>query len=436
MRDAIQTTYWGGHINPCFSPRDEKGTWMDHAAQTDQLELGGADRQRRWPTVYAVGLATFSVVTTEMLPVGLMTPIAEALGTSVGAAGLTISVPAILAALFAPITVLAAGGIDRRRILAGLLALLTIANLLSAVAPTIGWLLAARVIVGFCMGGIWAIAGGLAPRLVPERSIGLATAIIFGGVSAASVLGVPIGAIIGDFLGWRMAFGAMTVFSALVLALNLWTLPTLPVSQSVRYRQFTNQITRRPIQLGLIVTLLFVAGHFMAYTFVRPLLQTVSGIAVEWIGALLFAYGAAGIAGNFLAGIIASRQIGATLIVIAVALAATIFGFAIVGSSPAGGAIVLILWGLAYGGVSVALQTWMMKAAPSAIEIATSLFVSIFNLGIALGSFVGGRVIDRFDLHTNLLLSAVLPTLGLLFALTIQRHVTRTKKSAATAAEQ
>lgn len=393
--------------------------------------MSDTGERRAWPAVCAVGLSTFSVVTTEMLPVGLMTSIAETLGTSVGTAGLTISVPALLAALFAPVTVLAAGGIDRRRILAGLLSLLAIANVLSALAPSIGWLLVARTIVGFCMGGIWAIAGGLAPRLVPERSIGLATAIIFGGVSAASVLGVPIGATIGDFLGWRMVFGAMAVFSALVLAINLWALPTLPVSQSVRLRQFTDQIARLPIQLGLIVTMLFVAGHFMAYTFVRPLLQYVSGIEVEWIGALLFAYGAAGIAGNFVAGIVASRQIGATLMVIAVALAATIVGFALVGGSPPSAAIVLILWGLAYGGVSVALQTWMMKAAPSAIEIATSLFVSIFNVGIALGSFTGGRVVDRFDLHTNLMLAAILPALGLLFALVIQIHDRRTAGSPA-----
>lgn len=385
------------------------------------LQRGKVDR-RGWSSVCAVGLSTFSVVTTEMLPVGLMTPIAETLQISMGTAGLTISVPAMLAALFAPIVVLAAGGIDRRRILAGLLLLLTIANVISAIATTIGWLLAARVIVGFCMGGIWAIAGGLAPRLVPDRSIGLATAIIFGGVAAASVLGVPFGAVIGDFAGWRMAFGAMAIFSALVLAINLWVLPALPVGQSVRLSEFAAQISRRPIQLGLLVTLLFVAGHFMAYTFVRPLLQVVSGVEVEWIGILLFAYGAAGIAGNFIAGPVASRQVGATLIVIAVALAATIFGFAAFGGTPLGGAIILILWGVAYGGVSVALQTWMMKAAPSAVEIATSLFVAIFNVGIAIGSFAGGQVVDRFDLHINLLLAGVLPTIGLLFALAIHIH--------------
>lgn len=386
------------------------------------------DDARRWTSVYAVGLSTFAVVTTEMLPVGLMTPIAEALQTSVGTAGLMISVPAILAAFFAPMVILAAGGIDRRRILGGLLFLLTIANLTSALSTSIFWLLAARVIVGFCMGGIWAIAGGLAPRLVRGNQIGLATAVIFGGVSAASVLGVPIGAVVGDFIGWRWAFGTMAVFSALVLVLNLWALPTLPVDQSVRLGQFTAQLRRRPIQLGLAVTLLFVAGHFMAYTFVRPLLETKSGVDVEWIGVLLFAYGAAGIAGNFIVGAVASRQIGVALIAIAVALALSILGFAALGGTPAGGAVMLIVWGMAYGGVSVALQTWMMKAAPSAIEIATALFVSIFNVGIALGSFAGGQLVDRFDLHTILPLAGILPALGLLFALAIQRNVSRTKR--------
>ncbi|KAG1605762.1 hypothetical protein G6F46_013493 [Rhizopus delemar] len=138
-----------------------------------------------WWAVSAVGLATFSVVTTEMLPVGLLTPIAEALGASTGTAGLMISLPALLAALFAPVVVIAAGGIDRRRILCALLGLLTVANIASALAPSIGWLLAARVLVGFCMGGIWAIAGGLAGRIVPPQSVGTATAIFFGGVAGA-----------------------------------------------------------------------------------------------------------------------------------------------------------------------------------------------------------------------------------------------------------
>ena len=144
-----------------------------------------------WLAVTAIGMATFSVVTTEMLPVGLLTPIADTLDTSTGTAGLMISLPALLAALFAPLVVIVSGSLDRRKILCGLLSLLVIANIASALAQNMAWMLAARILVGFCMGGIWAIAGGLASRLVSARSIGLATSIIFGGVAAASVLGVP-----------------------------------------------------------------------------------------------------------------------------------------------------------------------------------------------------------------------------------------------------
>ncbi|MHA4735883.1 MFS transporter [Ensifer adhaerens] len=392
--------------------------------ETDGLQRKGGPDRENWLPVYAAGLSTFCVVTTEMLPVGLMTPIADDLQTSMGTAGLTLSLPALLAALFAPTVVLLAGRIDRRRILTTLLLLLVVANIISALASTIGLLLAARIIVGLCMGGIWAVAGGLALRLVPGRSIGVATAIIFGGVAAASVLGVPVGAMIGDAAGWRFAFAAMAVFCAIVLVVNLFALPALPVHQSVRLSQFGHQLLNRRIQLGLAITFLFVAGHFMAYTFIRPLLEVVSGIGTQWVGLMLFAYGAAGIGGNFVAGPVAARRTGATLLCIAGALAAVLFGFALFGNSALGGAVVLILWGIAYGGVSVSLQTWMMKSAPSDIEVATALFVAIFNIAIAAGSFAGGRIVDRFDLGSNLLVAGILPSLGILLGLKALRAAT------------
>lgn len=370
--------------------------------------------RRPWVAVAAVGLATFSVVTTEMLPVGLLTPIAETLGISTGTAGLTISLPALLAALFAPLVVIASGGMDRRRMLCGLLGLLVIANMASALAPSLGWMLAARVVVGLCMGGIWAIAGGLAARLVPGHSIGLATSIIFGGVAAASVLGVPIGALVGDFAGWRWAFGSMAVFSALVLALHLAVIPALPVASSATVRQFGAQLANRKLQVGLLLTLLLVAGHFMAFTFVRPLLLSVSGFDAQWIGALLFAYGVAGIVGNFLAGIVAARRTVLTLTAIALGLLLTPVLFLTIGSSHMGGGAVLLIWGLAYGGVSVGLMTWMMKAAPCAVEIATALYVGVFNIGIALGSWAGGQVVDGLGLIANLWLAGGLAATALL----------------------
>lgn len=353
---------------------------------------------RAWLAVCAVGLATFCVVTTEMLPVGLLTAIADGLDASTGSAGLMISLPALLAALFAPLVVLLSGGLDRRSILCGLLALLVAANIACALAPGMAWLLAARVLVGFCMGGIWAIAGGLAARLVPGAGVGLATALIFGGVAAASVLGVPLGALIGDLAGWRSAFAGMAALSALVLGLHLAVVPALPATGSAGLRQFLDQWANRRLLAGLALTLLMVAGHFMAFTFVRPLLMTVSGFDAQWVGALLFAYGIAGIAGNFLAGIVAARRTAPGLIAIALGLWLAPLMFLAIGGSRAGGGAVLLAWGLAYGGVSVALMTWMMKAAPQAVEIATALYVGVFNIGIALGSWVGGLVVDGWGL--------------------------------------
>jgi len=367
-----------------------------------------------WLAVGAASLATFSVVTTEMLPVGLLTPIADTMRVSTGSAGLTISLPALLAALFAPLVVIASGGMDRRKILSGLLGLLVIANVGSALAPGLGWLLAARVLVGFCMGGIWAIAGGLAARLVPHGAVGLATSIIFGGVAAASVMGVPLGSLIGELAGWRWAFASMAVFSALVLALHLAVMPALPVASSASARQFGAQLANRGLRAGLLLTLLLVTGHFTAFTFVRPLLLSVSGFDAQWIGALLFAYGLAGIAGNFLAGIAAAQRTVPTLTAIALGLLLTPALFLAVGGFPIGGGVALVAWGLAYGGVSVGLMTWMMKAAPGHVEVATALYVAVFNIGISLGSWAGGQIVDGFGLTGNLFAAGGLAAAALL----------------------
>ncbi|MGW6778819.1 MFS transporter [Brucella pseudogrignonensis] len=374
-----------------------------------------------------------------------MTPIAESFQVSVGMAGLTISLPAIVAALFAPLIIVLAGGIDRRAILAGLLTLLIAANLVTMFAGTFSWLVAGRILVGFCMGGIWAIAGGLAPRLLARRAtraaahpatgqathpathqaIARATAIIFGGVAAASVLGVPLGAFIDSFFGWRAAFAAMAGFTLIVLALTLCTLPSLPIDEAVAPARFQAAL-RHPLVLpGLVITLLLVAGHFMAYTFVTPILLRLSHVPASAISLFLFLYGTAGIVGNFLAGLTSARHGASVLLFIAATLAATLLGFAFCASIPLDGIVLLTLWGLAYGGVSVALQSWMMKAAPSAIEVATALFVSVFNIAIAAGSFIGGRIVDRFDLQSNLIAAAALATLAfltILLSILRQRH--------------
>lgn len=208
----------------------------------------------------------------------------------------------------------------------------------------------------------------------------------------------------------------MAIFSALVLAFHLAVIPALPVTGSANLSHFIALLGNRKIQTGLFLTLLLVTSHFVAFTFVRPLLISVSGFDTQWIGAILLAYGIAGIGGNFLAGITAARYTAFTLTAIATGLVLTPLLFIVAGQSVTGGSSVLIFWGLAYGGLSVGLMTWMMKAAPRAVEIAAALYVGVFNTGIALGSWSGGQIVDRLALTDTLWLACGLATVALILA--------------------
>ncbi len=340
-----------------------------------------------------MGLATFTVVSTEMLPVGLLLPMAEALGTTIGGARWLISIPAIIAALSAPLLVLSAGNLDRRWVLRALLALLLLANLMSALAPGLTTMLLARALVGLCMGGIWAIAGGLAPRLVPAQRIGLATSIIFGGVAAAAVVGVPLGSWIGEAHGWRAAFLGFAGLAAAVLLLQVWVVPALPVRLQVGLSAFGQGLGNQALRRGLCLTVLLVSSHFMVFTFVQPLLADRSGLPAHWIGPALFAYGSAGLLGNFLVGPWAARRPRRALQWIAAGLLLTPLSWWNLGGSVSMAAVLLLLWGLAYGGVSVGLMAWMLRAAPALPEVAGALYVGVFNIGIAGGAWIGGVLI-------------------------------------------
>ncbi|MFD0538191.1 MFS transporter [Actinomadura luteofluorescens] len=184
--------------------------------------------RRGWSAVLAVAAATFLVVTSEMLPVGLLTSIGPDLGVSAGTAGLAMTVPGLVAALSAPAVSAATARLDRRAVLAVLAGLLAAANLGSAAAPGLPALLAARVLVGVAIGGVWAIAGGMAARLVPERSAGTATSVVFAGIAVASVAGVPAGTLIGDLAGWRAAFAVAGALSLVACAALAVLLPALP----------------------------------------------------------------------------------------------------------------------------------------------------------------------------------------------------------------
>ncbi|WP_214414265.1 MFS transporter [Sphaerisporangium fuscum] len=300
------------------------------------------------------------------------------------------------------------GRMDRRLLLVGLMGLMTLANLASALAPDHPSLVAARVLVGVAIGGFWAIAGGLAVRLVPAPYVPRATAIVFGGVGAANVFGVPLGTTIGELVGWRVAFGMLSALALVVLVALLAVLPPLTASRPVGLRRLGGRLRDRGVRAGILATFLIVTGHFSAYTFVSPVLQGLSGIDEHLIGPLLFGFGVAGMAGNFIAGAAVARRLHRTVTAIAVLLGAAVLLYPVAGLTAVGGVTLLVVWGLVYGGVSVSLQTWMIKAAPQAVEEASALWVAVFNFSIGLGALAGGTIVDALPLQGILWLAGVL----------------------------
>ncbi|MFE3717033.1 MFS transporter [Streptomyces cyaneofuscatus] len=347
-----------------------------------------------WAGVAALALGTFTVVTSEMLPVGLLTPMGASLGVSEGVAGLTLTITGLVAAVSAPVLVPMLGRADRRTALCVLVAVLVIGNLGAAWAPDFGFMVAARVLVGIGMGGVWAVAAGLAVRLVPAKSAGPATSLVFSGIAVASVLGVPAGTYLGAAAGWRSAFLAAAGLGLVVLVAAAVLLPRLPAERAIPIGGVMGLFGDARVRTGLVVVGFVVTGHFAAYTYIRPVLEDVSGVGAGTVGTLLLVYGAAGVAGNFLAGAGAARSPRRTLLVITAVLAATVTALPWLGGSVALAAVLMAVWGLSYGGVSVSTQTWILLASPDAREAASSLFVGVFNGAIALGALVGGLAAD------------------------------------------
>ncbi|NRQ33315.1 MFS transporter [Nonomuraea sp. NN258] len=362
--------------------------------------------QPRWLAVFSVAVGTFALVTSEMLPVGLLTSIAATLGVSDGTAGLMMSAPGLVAAISAPVLAIATRRFDRRLTLLALMALLAVSNLAGAIAPDYPVMLAARVLGGVSIGGFWAFAAGLGTRLAPERSVGRATSIIMAGVSVASVLGVPAATFISSFAGWRSAFAAMGVLALILLAVLAVTLPPMPGADSHR----SGERLSWPLKAVVLATVLIVTAHFAAYTYVRPFLEQVAHADPGLVSVALLLYGVAGVTGNFVAGSWAARNPKPVLIVLAGLIALATAALPVLGTP----LFVLVVWGLGYGGVGVTLQLWIMRHGGG--ELATAVYVSAFNLSIGLGSFVGGRVVDGISTSAVMWTGAILALLTAAFA--------------------
>jgi len=361
-----------------------------------------------WLAVGSIAVGTFAMVTTEFLPIGLLTDIGSGLQVSDGTAGLMVTMPGVLAAFAGPALIVASGRLDRRTVMVWLTALLVASNLLAAFAPNFATMLAARLLLGLCVGGFWTFAPSAATQLVPAPSQARAMSLVLAGISVATVFGVPASALVGNLAGWRAAFGVTGLLAAGVLLVQMWLLPAMPPARAIQPRDLLTPLTRRMAQIGLLTVLFLIAGHFGAYTYLKPLLRQVFGLGPGAVTALLLTYGAAGFVGTFIGGSLVARSVRTATLLAAVLLAVALLLSTLLGTGFVAGGAVVVIWGAAFGLIPVALTGWMLEAVPDAPEAGQALLVSGFQVAIASGAFLGGVTVDAYGISNTMMLSGAL----------------------------
>ncbi|GAA4169033.1 MFS transporter [Shinella granuli] len=353
-----------------------------------------ADARPAWGAVISMTFGVFGLVGAEFLPASLLTPMAADLRISEGMAGQAVTATAAVALATSLLVTVVTRRIDRRLVLLGLSVLLIFSNLLVAMASNLAMLLAGRVLLGMALGGFWTLSAATMMRLVPEAYVPKALSVMFLGVSAATVFAAPVGSYVGDIVGWRNVFLGAAVLGALALVVQFATLPSLPPRGHSRFGTLFEVLMRPGVGFAMFAILLVFTGHFAFFTYIRPFLETVTGLGVEGFSAVLLGFGIATFFGNYLGAVLLERSMRFTLTIMPVVMGALAFSLSVFGGSLAGDAAMVALWGLAFGAVPVAWSTWITRAVPDEAESAGGLFVAAINFAIATGAAAGGALFD------------------------------------------
>ncbi len=359
------------------------------------LEYSSRSQERSdWSAVVSMALGVFGLVTAEFLPASLLTPMATDLGITEGLAGQAVTTTAAVAFVISLLISAATQRIDRRLVLLGFSLLLVASNLVVAFAPSFPLLLAGRVLLGIALGGFWSMSAAIAMRLVPEASVPRALSIIFTGVSAATILAAPVGSYLGALAGWRSVFLVAAGIAALALAAQATTLPRMPSDGATGMRTLAEVLRRPGMGLGMLAVMLVFTGHFAFFTYIRPFLETVTDVGIQAVSSILLGFGIANFLGTLLAGPVIERNLRLTLSFMPLLMGGLGLALIALGSEPTVAALMIALWGLAFGAVPVAWSTWLTRTVPDQAESAGGLLVAAIQLAISIGAAAGGAVFD------------------------------------------
>jgi predicted MFS family arabinose efflux permease len=355
----------------------------------------------------SLGLGIFSIVMSEFLPASLLPRIADSLDVSSGAAGQSVTMTAVAAALSALFISAALPRTDRRHVMIGLTGLAIVSDVIVALAPDLTVLLFARILLGLALGGFWAMATAMASRLVHTDHVGRALTVINSGVALATIAAIPLGALLGDVWGWRGVFllGAATAACALVM--QVVTLPSVVPHSGNGLSALGRTLRSRVVIGGLSAILLIFGGHFGGYTYIREAVESVSTIDVDGFALLLLVFGTANVIGTAVSGPLADRAPRAGILLFPAMLGIGMLLLALAGGSTMGLFIAAGLWGFGFGGVPTTVLSWGARTQPTRLEQIGGLIVTVCNVAIAVGAVTGGALVDNVTSVAPLLVGGV-----------------------------
>ncbi|NLA50646.1 MAG: sugar transporter [Alcaligenaceae bacterium] len=367
-----------------------------------------------WFAVITLAVAAFIFNTTEFVPVGLLPDIAQGFSMDVAHTGLLMTIYAWAVTIFSlPLTMLTVR-LERRRLLILLFFIFIASHALAAVAWNFSSLLAARLGVAMAHSVFWAITIPLAVRLAPKGNKTKALSFIVTGSSLATVMGVPLGTVIGHHFGWRMTFALIGVIAAVILLLLWRVLPTLSSQSSGNFKVIPSLLKRPSLQYIYLSLALVMTAHFTASTYISPYLQDIGGMSNNMVVMMLFVIGLAGIVGGILFARYAGRHASVMLLLslLGLLLSLALFYFSVMhwwALIP-----LAIIWGIVITLISMLLQSKVLEKAADAPDIGIAIFSAVFNIGIGGGALLGGQMIEQVGLANIAYVGAVLALMALL----------------------
>ena len=356
----------------------------------------------------ALTLSAFAIGTTEFVIVGLLPTIAADLGVNLPSAGLLVSLYALGVAVGAPVLTALTGKIPRKTLLLSLMVLFTLGNLLAWKSPGYETLVVARILTGLAHGVFFSIGSTIATSLVPKDKAASAIAIMFTGLTVALVTGVPLGTFIGQHFGWRETFLAVSALGLVAFIGSLLYVPsTIAHSKPASLLQQVQVLGQPRLLLVYAMTAVGYGGSFIAFTYLAPILQQVSGFSAGAVGVVMLVYGISVAFGNIWGGKLADKKGPVSALkLIFLLLAFVLLLLTFTAPHPVLVVITVLLWGaVAFGNVA-GLQVYVVQQAehftPRAVDVASGLNIAAFNLGIAGGAWGGGLIVEHLGLvHTG-----------------------------------